>query len=124
MTEREKLQAERRRIHAALEQLDQADALEHSRALVGRYFKYRNSYSCPQKASDYWWLYARTDRLDRAGTLHGVTFQIDSRGEITVAPQRFMWQLFGDGSKYQPITRAEFQRAWTRTQRAIKALVP
>jgi len=51
-------------------------------SLVGRSFKYRNSYSCPQEEKDYWMLYQRVLSLDHDGTPWGVTIQTDCYGKM------------------------------------------
>lgn len=51
---------------------------------VGKTFRTRNNYSCPEKPSDYWWLYAKVTRMDEGGLLYATTFQTDRYGQITI----------------------------------------
>lgn len=50
-----------RTIQAARNELWKRQAVEQERfakKLVGKCYRYRNSYSCPQTEADYWWLYS------------------------------------------------------------------
>lgn len=70
------LQKERDRIN---EQLDEIRTKEYE-ALnakdVGKYFRYRNCYSCPSKSEDYWWLYMKVLSVS-GGCLEVFKFQKD-----------------------------------------------
>jgi len=77
-------------------------------ALVGRFFRYRNCYSCPEKESDYWWLYVAVTAMDEHGSLRVLKFQTDKEGKVSIEPRTFaMGELFTDG-KYIEITEADF----------------
>ena len=45
-----------------LDKIESARARSENRKLVGKCFKYRNCYSCPQTVNDYWWLYIRVTK--------------------------------------------------------------
>lgn len=50
----------------------------------GKHFKFRNPYSCPEKDSDYWWVYYRVFVKD--DELFAASFETDSNGEIKIRP--------------------------------------
>lgn len=77
--------------------------------LVGRHFKYRNSYSCPRKPSDYWWLYTKVIGADARG-LRCFEFQIDRYGKIEIEPQKHGHHMAG----HVEIDESEFRQAWGR----------
>ena len=88
------------------------------KALVGKFFKYRNCYSLPAKPSDYWWLYVRVESMSKGGTLAALTFQRDSDGKIEFA-RHDHWQRL-DG--HMSIPRREFNAAFKRMLTAARAL--
>lgn len=59
-------------------------------AHVGRFYRYRNCYSCPQRESDYWWVYHSVLSIDEHGSLNGWSFQTDKDGKVTVFPRDFL----------------------------------
>jgi hypothetical protein len=50
---------------------------------IGKYYKYRNSYSCP-KENEYWWIYQKITNVDEHGILYSLQFQKDIFGEIRI----------------------------------------
>jgi hypothetical protein len=50
----------------------------------GKYFKYKNSYSCPETEKDYWYLYVHVVAVDSDLFCKANTFQMDKYGEITI----------------------------------------
>lgn len=61
-----------------------AEDLRHfeNEQYVGKCYCYRNSYSCPRNAKDYWSLYQRVMALDDDGNPWGVSIQIDCDGKM------------------------------------------
>jgi uncharacterized protein YyaL (SSP411 family) len=54
-------------------------------AMRGKVYKYRNSYSCPEKPSDYWWSYTIVDRvIQPTERVMCWTFQIDSDKNVRI----------------------------------------
>jgi hypothetical protein len=94
------LRSEIGRIASRLRAIERRKELRENRKLVGKCFKYHNSYGHGEK----WWLYKRI--LDARGHAH--TFEKTSGNEFIAR--------FGSGSylsdNYLPITRAEFDKAW------------
>lgn len=54
---------------------------EHAK-LVGRCFKYRNTYGGSH--DKWWWLYAKVTGVTLRGELEGIQFQDDGEGRLTV----------------------------------------
>jgi hypothetical protein len=77
---------------------------------VGKTFKTRNNFSCPEKPSDYWWLYSKVTRMDNDGMLYATYFQTDKYGNISVCFDHYAYHMQG----HQQIPAAEFNRAWKK----------
>lgn len=67
-----------------LNEIEDAEQKEINKTLIGKCYKYRNNYSCPESDSDYWYIYARMIRIDEDGLLVAVRFQIDRNGRIEI----------------------------------------
>ena len=104
------LRAKRAELDAAIWKQEAKERDRKNAKLVGRCFKYRNCYSCPEKESDYWWLYRKITRVED-GSLRAFEFQIDSRGEFEVRPDKFVG-LGDNGSGWTEIRGDEFSAAW------------
>lgn len=57
-----------------------AAKIKATRKLVGRFFKYRNSYG----TGDKWWLYAHATEVDSLGRILGLSFQHTSQDIIEI----------------------------------------
>jgi hypothetical protein len=109
---------------ARIEQLERKQIIDKNYPIIkkkyeGKYFKYRNCYSCPAKPSDYWWLYVKvveikpSDIYDTRGNgitseYRGYSFQKDKYGQITIQNERKSY-IHGLGKE---ITEMEFKKAW------------
>lgn len=82
---------------------------------VGKAFKTRNNFSCPEKPSDYWWLYSKVTRMDDDGMLYATDFETDRYGNISVRFNHYAYHMQG----HQQIPAAEFRRAWKKMQAKI-----
>lgn len=101
--------AERGRLHDA-----------ENAAVVGKHFKYRNCYSCPERPSDYWWLYLRVIEA-KGGRLKCFAFEIDKYGKISVETKNSLYHV-RDG--YRPISAKEYRRAWDALMAKLKKAAP
>lgn len=121
------LDKEIRRLRQQKDRLEDAERIADADALIGRCFKYRNSYSCPSKPSDYWWLYAKIVGRDRRGMVTVVTAERDRDGQPRLHrdtwnyPHSFV-RKDGLATGYVPITEAEFTRGWNAVIGAVDAL--
>ena len=90
-------------------ELDEQEAGPKRRQLIGRCFKYRNCYSCPEKPSDYWWLWFRATGTS-GWMVTGPKIQCDSNGKIDI--ERYA-AIAVDGTldpKYVQVSRREYDR--------------
>lgn len=120
--EPEEIRALRQTISAARDNIHDYEAAEERKAnagLVGKHFRYRNCYSCPETDADYWWLYIKVTHLDESGHPYGVSFQTDKCGKVEVEKRT----CYLSGGNYQPISAAEFNRARSAMLRRVAALV-
>ncbi len=76
--------------------------------LVGKCFKYRNYYSCPENEGDYWWEYAKIMGYD-GGYLDAIIFTLGiDQIEFKVSSAVLSNSLCG----WIEITQEEFNEAW------------
>lgn len=87
--------------------------------VVGKCFRYRNSYSCPQTEADYWWLYRRVTLADKHGWLRVFDFQTDKDGKTSIEPGN---RAMSPASLGEPITLKQFQHAWKVTANRLNWL--
>lgn len=112
------LESAARAANAALSRAQAKQRAEENGALVGRFYKYHNSYSCPEKPSDRWWLYIRVESVD-GYCIKCLKFETDKYGKVEIEPRHNLSFRLGDG--YQEITAAEFNKAWRATKKKIAA---
>jgi hypothetical protein len=107
MSELKELERQRKAISERIGEIQQAEDEKKSAQFVGRYFRYRNCYSCPEKASDYWWLYFKVTGYE-GRRLTGYSFQRDKYGKSEFDPNAGAYH-FLEG--YEEIDAAQFVRA-------------
>lgn len=87
----------------------------------GRYFKYKNNYSCPTKKSDYWFTYTKVvkvspdDIYDTRGNgvtsrFNGWYFEVDKFGHTSISSIEGGYIHSLD----KEITETEFNKAWNK----------
>jgi hypothetical protein len=57
---------------------------EANAPLVGKCFKFHNSYSCPKSDDDKWWVYRKIIGVDEYGMLNAFSFETDCDGRIEI----------------------------------------
>jgi len=77
---------------------------------VGKCFRTKNSCSCPEKPSDYWWVYARVTRMDESGMLYAMTFQTDKYGNVNIEQDSCVHHA----QYYTPCSAADLKKAWKK----------
>jgi hypothetical protein len=112
----EELRADQKAANRAIGRLEAKRRYEDNAALLGKTFKYRNCYSCPERPSDYWPLYAKVTKVDKDGYLKVFTFETDKYGHINIRVDDHKYHM-SDG--YQPISATEYRKALA----ALKARV-
>jgi hypothetical protein len=64
-----------------LRAIEDAEKTKANASLIGKCFKYRNSYSCPESDADYWWLYSKVVSVDGEWA-QVLRFQTDRNGRV------------------------------------------
>lgn len=115
---KEQLQKVVRDAQEKLYAVEVAERIKKNSVFVGKTFKYRNSYSCPEKPTDYWWMYAKVTECSEAdGLLYATTFQTDKYGDMTVQTRQNCYHMQG----YTPCKLSEFNNAWKRFRAKIES---
>lgn len=86
-----------------------------NRKLVGKHYKFRNCYSCPDKESDYWWSYTKVIGVEDGAVILW-NFQTDKYGEISIK-FRDIHTTIHHG--YVEITQDEFRAEWAKLKKLI-----
>lgn len=115
-------QAERaaRLANARLTAIRDAERYAENKGLLGKTFKLRNCYSCPEKPSDYWPLYIKVQEIDKAGMLTMFQFEADKFGRISIRLDRYRYDVMGATE----ISAPEFNKAWRALQSKIAKTTP
>lgn len=119
-TREQKIRAKIAELQSELDEKATRERMNAANRLVGKCFKYRNCYSCPEKDSDYWWLYVRVLSVDTDGYTSGVSFQTDSRGACEIKPEVSTWIV--KNSSYKPISYAEWKGALDEFHARVRTL--
>jgi hypothetical protein len=98
-----------------------AERFAENKSCVGKTYRYRNSYSCPEKPSDRWWLYAKVQSISKSGHLTVFLFETDKYGHISIQTDKYRYHM-NDG--YQPIPPAQFDKAWRALRQKISTTKP
>lgn len=93
--------------------LEAKERAEKAQSLVGRAFRFRNSYGSDSK----WWLYAMVHTITKDGHILVHEFQTTSRHEMQINFRREHYYHLLDG--YQEITKAEFRKEWRALKKRI-----
>lgn len=111
--------AARKRKNSLQEKFDQLVLRPQLLALVGKTFKYpKNCYSCPEKPSDYWPVYAQVVKAGKGTLLETIQFETDSRGDFHY--RKHLW-IGEPGSGFVPCSKSEYLRAF---KKQITKVVP
>ena len=114
-------QALERVIASARKELNDIEDAERARemvGMVGRCFKYRNCYSCPQSEADKWWAYQIVKEV-AGSSAKALYFEVDKDGKVSIEHGRYF-----SSSGWQPISRAELNKAWRNTMRRVHQVQP
>lgn len=101
-----------------------AEALEREKEnknLIGKCFKYRNCYSCPEKESDYWYIYTMIRSAD-GHKLRAHEFQVDKNGRVEINAKAEYFRSLTDGWREIPDT--EYFLAWNALIKKILRMKP
>ena len=98
------------------------EQLPRLQAKIGSCYRFRNSYSCPAKEADYWWLYAKIVAV--AGR-HFRVLLVERTNDGKVQARQEV--LFACGTEmppaYQPISSGEWRKAAQEILREASVLI-
>lgn len=117
---KDELESRARDINRRLHTIRDAERFAENQALAGKTFRFKNNYSCPEKPSDRWWLYAKVLKVDKTGHLTVMEFQTDKYGDITIRTDKFRFHM----NDYQACPASVFNKAWRDLQRKIANTKP
>jgi len=81
----------------------------------GKYFKYKNCYSCPKDDSERWWMYIKIEKVNQLRWMQGFTFQTDKDGKVTIEQECSLSESICQVA----ITKKEFDAAYKRMLKRI-----
>jgi hypothetical protein len=110
MSKRDELMQEMAILRKQIDEIDNAAKAKENAALLGKSFKYHNSYGDGEK----WWFYITVTSVTSDGSLKAFSFQTDCHGKIEIRRDTYFLQ-----HSHIPITRREFMREWKKLQRVI-----
>lgn len=80
--------------------------------LIGNCYRFKNCYSLPERASDYWWFYVKITHMDEHGVLRGTAFQRDKEGKIEIDKNAYV--SVASIVRYEPLADAVFDVEFLR----------
>lgn len=102
-TSTSKLEKIRKDINNIIYERDSVKRDKENKKFLGKCFKVKNCYSCPETESDYWWLYFHINNLED-GELKAMSFQKDKDGKLSI--EKSDW--CNPRSDFVEITKEEF----------------
>ena len=118
MTRKEELGKILDKTRKELDEILDKEEYEKNIGLVGKYYKYRNSYSCPKEESDYWYIYRKITGIDEKNRLKVSSFSMDKDGKIEINNND---AFFSSG--WIEISKFEFDLAWDAILLRIKPII-
>jgi hypothetical protein len=114
--ELKELERQRAKITNRIGEIERERDEAESAKFIGRFFKYRNCFSCPEKESDYWWLYFKVTANESRWS-KGFDFQRDRDGRVSTDPVALRVLSNNDG--WVEITKGEWDAAWSDCLRRL-----
>lgn len=98
------------KIHTKIHTFRQKREAKELQTLVGTYWRFRNSYSCPESEADRWWVYKKI--YGSGKEVFCFEFQVGKDGKVTVE------KTFGrkPSAGWKPISSNQFWDAWDATK--------
>jgi hypothetical protein len=119
MTDIEELERIAREANLAVSEARDKLRDQENKAVIGKCFRTRNNYSCPEKPTDYWWLYVRVVGV-RHGSVVCHLFETDKYGKVMIDFNAFRYAHSLDQG-YTPISRAQYDKAWKALMKRLGA---
>lgn len=101
------LRHQRARLQKQIDAIETAKERRTCMPLVGKCFRFENSYGCDKRK---WWLYAKVLRADEDAWLITLQFQTDCTGRVTLEPE--VTQRPHHLLTFQEISDEEFEQAF------------
>jgi hypothetical protein len=122
MSIKRKLQLQRqiRKLHEELSEIEGAEATKANQRLIGKCYRYRNSFGSSDPKGD-WWLYEKVIRAD-GNEITTFGFQKDSRGHFEIAPEGCHLSAIIDS--YEEISPDDFNNAWEAFSNELEKVQP
>ena len=117
MNRKDELKSAIEKARYELRKIEETESAESNKALVGKFFKYRNRYS----SDDSWWLYTTVTGITKEGNPLAWNFQQDCYGKVEVESDMFRPSL-SDG--YTEISEQEFWKAYDSIMFELNARRP
>ena len=115
LTPLDKLRNQYAQIRDQIHEIEHKEFVKEKRDIVGKCFKFKNSYSCPETEADYWWAYKRITGLDKsANCFTSFSFEIDRDGNCSTNVRAFDML-----SEWKPCTEEEYLQAWLEFKHTI-----
>jgi hypothetical protein len=118
MNRKDELKSIVEKARSELREIEEAESAKVNQALVGKFFKFRNSYSKP---NEYWWLYMAVTGLSDEGNPLTWNFSKDIYGKIEVEVDQLRLLV---SSGYIEIKAKEFYRAYESLMAELNARNP
>jgi len=81
----------------------------------GKYFKYKNCYSCPKDETERWWMYVKVEKVTALRWMQGFSFQTDMYGKVAIKQEKSL----SESTCQVAITKKEFDAAYKRMLKRI-----
>ena len=102
----------------ALMEIEDEERKAENQKYVGKFFKFRNCYSCPEE-NGYWWLYIAITGMDEFGTLMAWNFQTDIYGKSEIEKET----VFYNSKDHIEISEIEFREAYSVFVKELNKLI-
>lgn len=97
-------------LRVELYKLEAIEKHEFNLPLIGKCFKYRNSFSCPETDADYWWQYEKIIGIDNdTDQLKVWTFEHNKDNTISICFSENRYSVLPESKE---ISNEEFMQAW------------
>ncbi len=115
----QKLSTELRSVRDKIDKMKVSEQLPKlKKKYEGTYWKYKNSYSCPENPSDYWFLYKKVIQVKDLTWLKTLEFQTDKYGTLEIKENSSSVELL-----QTKITKKEFDAAYKKAMNKLTKLI-
>lgn len=116
MNNKKRLESQIQKLRDKLGKITDAEQRAAQEKLVGKCYRYRNSYGAGGKSD--WWLYVGIHSLDPENGLRAIHFQKDCDGRFEVETNHYYINVLNG---YEEIPTNDFCKAWLEFQSNLAA---